>query len=79
MGLLWPTKPKREFEIIPDLKEIQGNLNNLSFEEKLKIQNRADTDYRRALEARQAENDGDHKTSIQKWGEIFGPLFPDYG
>lgn len=65
--------------VVPDLKEIQGDLNNLSFEDRLKIHQRANTDYARALEARQAENDGDHKMSIQKWGEIFGPLFPAYG
>lgn len=67
------------FGVVPDLKEIQGDLNNLSFEDKYKIQQRANTDYARALAARQAENDGDHKASIQKWGEIFGLLFPTYG
>jgi hypothetical protein len=67
------------FGAVPDLKEIQGDLNNLSFEDKYKIQQRANADYARAFDARQAENDGDHKLSIQKWGEIFGPLFPTYG
>lgn len=65
--------------IVPDFKEIQGDLNNLSYEDKYKIQQKANYDYARALNARNAENEGDHKTSIQKWGEIFGPLFPTYG
>lgn len=64
---------------VPDLKQIQGDLNNLSFQDKLKIYQRANYDYGRALQARKAEADGDHKASIQKWGEIFGPLFPTYG
>ena len=66
------------FGAVPDLKEIQGNLNDLSFEQKWKIQQRAQLDYERALKARQAENEGAHKASIQKWGEIFGPSFPTY-
>ncbi len=66
------------FGAVPDLKKIQGNLNDLSFEQKWKIQQRAQLDYERALEARQAENEGAHKASIQKWGEIFGPSFPTY-
>lgn len=64
---------------VQDLKQIQGDINNLSFEDRFKIYNRAKADYARACEARQAENDGNHKTSIRKWGEIFGPLFPSYG
>ncbi|MFH1769106.1 MAG: nucleotidyltransferase [Parcubacteria group bacterium] len=65
--------------IVPDFKEIQGDLNNLSYEDKYKIQQKANYDYDSALNARNAEKEGDHKTSIQKWGEIFGPLFPTYG
>lgn len=66
------------FEAIYDLKNIQGDLNNLSLEQKQKISIRALDDCCRALEARQYEIGGDHKKAISKWVEIFGPFFPSY-
>ena len=62
-----------------DLKGIQGNLNDLSPDDRLKIRMRAELDRRRADEARSAERGEDHKTAIAKWGEIFGPAFPAFG
>jgi hypothetical protein len=67
------------FDPVYDLKEIQGDINILSFDERLKIQQRANLDYSRALEARSAEGAGNQRGSISKWGEIFGPRFPSYG
>lgn len=67
------------FQVIPDLKQIQGDLNTISLDDRFKIYQRARDDYDRACEARQAENDNDHRTSIRKWGDIFGPFFPSYG
>jgi len=64
---------------INDPKEIQGDLNRLTFEEKSKISNKADDDYRKAKEAIFAEvNEKNHKKSIKKWTEIFGTEFPEY-
>jgi len=63
---------------VSDIKRIQGNLNNLALEEKIKINNRAEKDYLRALEAGKAESDGDHETSIRGWREVFGSSFPAY-
>ncbi|CCI70111.1 hypothetical protein PPM_3302 [Paenibacillus polymyxa M1] len=61
-----------------DPKNIQGNLNNLSFDEKQKISAKAHFDHRNALEASQFEGDGDHKSAIIKWRGIFGSAFPEY-
>jgi hypothetical protein len=63
---------------VQDPKNIQGNLNQLSYEDKQKISNKAYADYTKALEARKAEDEGDHASSIRKWGEIFGSNFPKY-
>jgi hypothetical protein len=64
---------------VNDPKGIQGDINNLSWDERTKISTRADADKQKALEARALEGAGDHKGSIQKWQEIFGGEFPGYG
>jgi len=64
---------------VNDPKDIQGNINNLLWDERTKISNRASADRLKALEARRLEDSGDHKGSIQKWQEIFGNEFPNYG
>ncbi len=63
---------------IYDPKGIQGNINHLTFEERLKIWNRANIDYTRANEARTFENNRDHRNAIKKWSDIFGLNFPSY-
>ena len=63
---------------VNDPKEIQGDINKLSYEEQTKISKRAYADYLKALEARELETQDDHKSSIAKWGEIFGSSFPNY-
>ncbi len=64
---------------VNDPKGIQGNINLLSREDSEKISARATSDKQKADQARQLETNGDHKASIQKWGEIFGSEFPIYG
>lgn len=63
------------FSSVSDPKGIQGELNKLSFDDKLKISVRAKLDYQRATEARNLEENGDHDNSIKKWKEIFGQSF----
>jgi len=67
------------FNSVQDPKGIQGNINTLSVDEKLKIYNRADLDHTRSNEARRLEDENKHKESINKWREIFGSDFPTYG
>lgn len=67
------------YSYVPDPKEIQGNINTLTLDEKSKIWDRANLDYNRSLDARSLEKQGKHKESINKWGEIFGSEFPTYG
>src|SRR5699024_6873077 len=62
-----------------DMKEIQGDINNLSVDDKLCLQQKAQTDYKKACEAWEQEKASNHKEAIKKWGEIFGSDFPTYG
>lgn len=66
------------FHPVNDPKGIQGNINQLSYEEQDKISKRAYLDYLKSLEARILEEEGDHKLSIAKWREVFGLNFPSY-
>lgn len=63
---------------VNDPKQIQGDLNILSRDDKNKISSRAAADYKSALEASALELQGNMKQAITKWGEIFGPEFPTY-
>lgn len=63
---------------INDPKGIQGNINNLTLDEKRKISQKAHDDYVIAYNARQLEQQKDMKGSINKWREIFGDEFPKY-
>lgn len=69
---------KRVFNAVNDPKNIQGNLNNLTYEEKKKISDRAYSDYVKAFNARQFERQKNEKDSINLWIEIFGDQFPKY-
>ena len=62
-----------------DMKGIQGDINNLGIDDKLRLQQKAWTDYNKACEAWQQEQAGNHKEAIKKWGEILGSDFPTYG
>ncbi|NLY82782.1 MAG: hypothetical protein GX078_08490 [Clostridiales bacterium] len=59
-----------------DPKGIQENINNLTYDEKMKIKEKAELDYYKAVNARQLESENDMKGSINKWSEIFGDSFP---
>ena len=61
------------------MKEIQGNINSLSFSDRFALQAKAQKDYEKACEAWEHENAKNHKQAIKKWGEIFGSDFPEYG
>jgi hypothetical protein len=61
-----------------DPKNIQGNLNTLTVEEKNKIAQRAHDDYAKAVSARSYETEKKEKESINLWIEIFGDKFPKY-
>ena len=63
---------------IQDPKGIQGDLNDLEFEQKVKVSGRASDDAKKAREAWAFESNGDHKSAIGKWREVFGPSFPSY-
>ncbi len=65
---------------IPDPKGFQDELNSLSQEDKDKISRKADDTYKKANDAINYEvNEKDTRKSINKWREIFGDKFPDYG
>lgn len=64
---------------VQDPKRIQGDLNTLDWNTRFKISQRASHDSKVADEARRLETNNDHKGSINKWREVFGPEFPEYG
>jgi len=65
---------------VQDTKKIQGNINNLSWEQRNKIQQRANSDYVKARDAVTAEiTDKDMEKSINLWRDILGNEFPKYG
>lgn len=64
---------------VPDPKGYQGNLNNFSSTDRLKIALALKGAYLKAKEAADLELTGkDQKASIQKWAEVFGSAFPKY-
>lgn len=64
---------------VNDPKNIQGDLNDLSYDARSHISERARADEHKACEARDLEDAGNHRAAIAKWGEIFGSEFPSYG
>lgn len=67
------------YQVVPDPKGFQGDLNNLTYEQRVSISTRAHQDYLKALEARRLEQNKDEQSSINKWREIFGLEFPACG
>ncbi|MCY9692222.1 nucleotidyltransferase [Paenibacillus alginolyticus] len=61
-----------------DPKNIQGNLNKLTYDEKQKISTKSLNDYNMADEALSFETSGNHKSAINKWRGILGDSFPEY-
>jgi len=66
-------------EPVWDPKNIQGDINNLSADDRKKVSDRAVSDCEKAIAARTLEINGDQKGAISKWAEIFGGDFPIYG
>ena len=63
-----------------DLKRIQGNINDLSTDDRYTVKQKAQNDYDKACAASDFEmTQKDMNKSISKWGEIFGSDFPTYG
>ena len=63
-----------------DMKDIQGDINDLSYGERLEIRDEALLAYSEACDAITAElTYEDQESAIKKWGEIFGDEFPNYG
>ena len=62
-----------------DLKKIQGNINDLNRVDQLNLQQKAQTDYRKACDAWNQEKKGNQKEALRIWGEILGGDFPTYG
>lgn len=62
-----------------DLKGIQGNINDLNWFDQLNLQHKAQTDYKKACDAWNQDQNGNQKEAIRIWGEILGGDFPTYG
>lgn len=63
---------------VSDMKEIQGDINNLDIMDQWTISRKAQADYEKACSACEEEQKGNHKNAIKKWGEILGSDFPEY-
>ena len=65
---------------VNDPKGIQGNINQLTTEQRNKIAERAHTDHAKSINALMYEaRNNDHRGAIVFWREIFGTEFPSYG
>lgn len=62
-----------------DPKRIQGDINLLSWDDRVSISARAQEDAQRAMEARRLEDGGNHRASIGVWRQVFGDGYPRYG
>jgi nanoRNase/pAp phosphatase (c-di-AMP/oligoRNAs hydrolase) len=70
----------RIYQDLQDPKGIQGNINTLIFEDKIKISYKANNDFTIANNAIRFETqEKNHISSIIEWRKIFGSNFPDYG
>jgi len=64
---------------VPDPKEIEYDINTLGWQDRVAIQARALSDANKADEARALEDSNNQRGSINKWREIFGDEFPQFG
>jgi len=68
------------YSSIEDPKGFSGNLNNLSFEDQMKISVKTNIDLLIGVEAYKLETESfDNQKAINKWKQIFGGDFPTYG
>ena len=64
---------------IYDPKGFQGNINTLSFDERIRVSNKTNDTYNKAYEAYKLEvEQQDQENAINKWRSIFGDNFPKY-
>jgi hypothetical protein len=63
---------------IYDPKNIQGNINTLSYEDRNAVRRKALEDAEKALNAIELEDQNNHSSAINIWCEIFGKDFPKY-
>lgn len=63
---------------VNDPKGVQGDLNTLSLDDRIKISSSLSAAYRKACDAREQELAADQKAAIAKWKEVLGYAFPDY-
>ncbi|KFF24848.1 SMODS domain-containing nucleotidyltransferase [Chryseobacterium vrystaatense] len=67
------------FYDVNDPKNIQGNINNLTTEERAKISKKAKESYDYAIKAVDFEiNETNQEKAIENWRNIFGEKFPKY-
>lgn len=67
------------YSSVNDPKGIQGNLNTLSLDDRIKISVAMKTAYEKAQAAFSLEvTDKNQKAAINKWREVFGTSFPTY-
>lgn len=70
----------RIYQDLQDPKKIQGNINTLTFEDKVKISYKANNDFTIASNAIRFETQEKNPIrSIIEWRKIFGSNFPSYG
>jgi hypothetical protein len=62
-----------------DPKQIDGNINTLSWDERVAISNRAASDAKKAREGRLFEQADNMMKAIDVWRDILGDAFPTYG
>jgi hypothetical protein len=62
-----------------DPKRIQGDINPLSWDDRVSISARAGQDAQRAAQARRLEDGGNHREAIGVWRQVFGEDFPTFG
>ncbi|MBP3710274.1 MAG: hypothetical protein J6I73_07735 [Treponema sp.] len=68
------------FNPVYDIKDIQGDINNLAYGDKFSISEKAKIDYEKAKEANSAEIEEDNQEkAMNLWRDIFGDEFPKYG
>ncbi|OOG69965.1 hypothetical protein [Flavobacterium sp. A45] len=75
----WSYLKTAVYNNVNDPKGIDSNINQLSFEDKNKIFERAKDSYEKGYEAYRLETeDKNQNSAINKWKEIFGNDFPPY-
>ena len=58
--------------IVPDMKNIQSDLNDLNSADRITIYNKACVDYGKVLEAIDSERDGLHQKSVDILTDVLG-------